>query len=186
MALDGMALVRAYQQRFEEALALANQAVQTHGRRSRPLTLLGMVHALAGHTGAVTDYFAPDNESILDDDDLDLGSSAGLILPKQAGSYPDKQGTIYLVDRDNMGKFNLGSNNVIQTINGSPMGYYSSPAYFAECSLLLRPRRLSGPVHPDKRGAVGNSSLTVAHHARRRRHTLHFREWFGERHRVGG
>ena len=51
MALDGMALVRAYQQRFEEALALASQAVQIHGRWSRPLTLLGMVHALAGHTG---------------------------------------------------------------------------------------------------------------------------------------
>jgi hypothetical protein len=85
---------------------------------------------------SVTDYFAPDNESTLDDDDMDLGSSAGLILPKQAGSYPDeitgadKQGTIYLVNRDNMGKFNSGSNSVIQTITGSPQGYFSSPAYF--------------------------------------------------------
>lgn len=94
-------------------------------------SFLRMTRALS-----VTDYFTPDNESILDDDDLDLGSSAGLILPKQAGSYPDeitgadKQGTIYLVDRDNMGKFNIGSNDVIQTITGSPEGYYSSPAYF--------------------------------------------------------
>jgi serine/threonine-protein kinase len=50
-ALDGMALVRAYQRRFEEALALANQGIQVHGRRPRPLTLLGIVCALAGHNG---------------------------------------------------------------------------------------------------------------------------------------
>ena len=49
MALEGLALLRAYQQRFEEALALANQGIQIHGRRSRPLTLLGIAHALAGH-----------------------------------------------------------------------------------------------------------------------------------------
>lgn len=85
---------------------------------------------------SVTSYFTPDNQLMLDDDDLDLGSSAGLILPKQSGSYPDeitgadKQGTIYLVDRDNMGKFNSGSNDVIQRITGSLEGYYSSPAYF--------------------------------------------------------
>jgi len=87
-------------------------------------------------TLSVSDYFTPDNQLRLDDDDLDLGSSAGLILPKQSGSYPDeitgadKQGTIYLVDRDNMGKFNLSSNDVIQTITGSAKGYFSSPAYF--------------------------------------------------------
>lgn len=86
-------------------------------------------------TLSVTDYFTPDNRSTLDDEDLDLGSSAGLILPKQSGSYPDeitgadKQGTIYLVDRDNMGKFHSGSNNVIQTITGAAEGYFSSPAY---------------------------------------------------------
>ena len=34
----------------------------------------------------VVDYFTPDNESILDDDDLDLGSSVGLLLPKLAGA----------------------------------------------------------------------------------------------------
>jgi hypothetical protein len=85
---------------------------------------------------SVTDYFTPDNQLTLDLADLDLGSSAGLLLPKQSGSFPDeitgadKQGTIYLVNRDDMGKFNSGSNNVIQRITGSSQGYYSSPAYF--------------------------------------------------------
>jgi hypothetical protein len=84
----------------------------------------------------VTDYFSPDDQGMLDDDDTDLGSGAGLILPKQTGSFPDeitgagKQGIIYLVNRDNMGHYNSGSNDVIQTITGSAKGYYSSPAYF--------------------------------------------------------
>jgi tetratricopeptide (TPR) repeat protein len=51
LALEGLALVRAYQQRPEEALALADQGVQILGRRPRPLTLLGIVYALAGLTG---------------------------------------------------------------------------------------------------------------------------------------
>jgi hypothetical protein len=87
-------------------------------------------------TLSVTDYFTPNNEQKLDDDDIDLGSSAALVLPRQNGVHPDeilgagKQGIIYLVDRDNMGKFNSGSNHVIQAIKGSASGYYSSPAYF--------------------------------------------------------
>ena len=51
LALDGLALVRAYQQRPEEALALANQGIQIHGRRPRPLTVAGIVYALAGCIG---------------------------------------------------------------------------------------------------------------------------------------
>jgi TolB-like protein/Tfp pilus assembly protein PilF len=51
LAVDGLALMKAYQQRFEESLALANQLIQVHGRRSRPLTLLGIVYSLAGQTG---------------------------------------------------------------------------------------------------------------------------------------
>lgn len=85
---------------------------------------------------SVMDYFTPDNQSTLDKDDLDLGSTAGLILPKQSGTYPDeitgadKDGTIYLVDRDAMGGYNSGSNDCIQVINGAPQGYFASPAYF--------------------------------------------------------
>ncbi len=85
---------------------------------------------------SVTDYFTPDNQSTLAADDEDLGSTAGLIVPKQSGSFPDeitgagKQGIIYLVNRDNMGKFNTGSNKCIQTITGATGGYYGSPAYF--------------------------------------------------------
>jgi hypothetical protein len=84
----------------------------------------------------VVDYFTPRNELMLESDDLDLGSGAGLILPQQAGSFPneitsaDKQGLIYVVNRSNMGKFSSTANHNIQTLTGSVGGYVSSPAYW--------------------------------------------------------
>jgi TolB-like protein/Tfp pilus assembly protein PilF len=50
LALHGLALLRAYQQRSEEALALVTHAIQIHGRWSRTLFPLGIVHAVTGHT----------------------------------------------------------------------------------------------------------------------------------------
>ena len=42
-----------------------------------------------------------------------------------------KDGNIYVVDRDAMGKFNAGGNNNYQTLNGVlPGGVWSTPAYF--------------------------------------------------------
>jgi hypothetical protein len=85
---------------------------------------------------SVADYFTPADESTLQSMDIDLGSGAGLIPPKQSGSFPDeiigagKQGIIYVVNRDNMGKFNAARNNVIQAVTGSAGGYRGSPAYF--------------------------------------------------------
>jgi hypothetical protein len=85
---------------------------------------------------SVADYFTPDNQSKLDRLDIDLGSGAGLILPTQSGPFPHeiigagKQGIIYVVSRDNMGKFNSTRNNVIQTVAGSIKGYFGTPAYF--------------------------------------------------------
>jgi hypothetical protein len=85
---------------------------------------------------SVATYFTPDDQSTLDDMDVDLGSGAGLIPPKQGGAFPDeiisggKEGIIYVVNRDSMGKFHTTSNNVIQTVTGSINGYYGSPAYF--------------------------------------------------------
>ncbi len=84
----------------------------------------------------VADYFTPSNEEYLNDHDLDL--SGGLVvLPEQPGPYPDelvgsgKQGTIYVIDRDNMGKFNPNSDNDIQEIDDAmPLGSFDTPAYF--------------------------------------------------------
>ena len=64
---------------------------------------------------AMVDYFAPSNAVALSDGDQDLGSSAPIILPDSAGSaaHPHlvvgggKTSPIYVVDRDNMGRWNV-------------------------------------------------------------------------------
>jgi hypothetical protein len=85
---------------------------------------------------SVGDYFTPDNQSVMAAKDLDLGSGGVLLLPTQPGSYPNllvaggKTGTIYLVDRDNLGQYNSGSNQNVQTLTGAVGPIYSSPVYW--------------------------------------------------------
>jgi len=72
---------------------------------------------------SVLDYFTPYNQLQLSQQDLDLGSSGPLILPDQPGLPPElvaggKQGTLYLVNRDDLGKYSsdLDKDDVIQSI----------------------------------------------------------------------
>ncbi len=93
--------------------------------------------------GSVLDYFTPSVQSALDVGDLDLGSGGVLLLPDQSGAHPHemvsagKNGTIYLVDRDNMGHFNSNTDQIVQSIvnifrdvTGIEGGNFSSPVYF--------------------------------------------------------
>ena len=79
---------------------------------------------------AVADYFAPFNQAVLGAADLDMASSGPIILPDGVGSaaHPnlllgtDKDGEIYLIDRNNMGQFNGSYTNpnsqIVQWIPG--------------------------------------------------------------------
>ena len=84
----------------------------------------------------ILDYFTPYNQLYLEDNDLDLGSAGALILPDQSGTYPHeliaggKDGTLYLINRDNLGQYNSGYDNVIQTITGFPFELTGTPAYW--------------------------------------------------------
>lgn len=99
-------------------------------------TILKMIPS--AQTLSVEDYFTPYNQVYLKNYDVDLGSGGVLILPTQPGSNPDllvesgKEGTIYLVNRDNMGKFNSSSNNNLQTLYFAVGGMWSMPAYWNE------------------------------------------------------
>jgi hypothetical protein len=100
--------------------------------------------ALAGSSIEIRDYFTPYNQSQLSDADADLGSSGPLVLPDQPGSHrhlllqPTKGGTIYLIDRDQMGKFNAQGDAVLDRIPMSgggygAMAYWKGHVFFA-CS----------------------------------------------------
>ncbi|MDE2207662.1 MAG: PQQ-binding-like beta-propeller repeat protein, partial [Armatimonadetes bacterium] len=85
----------------------------------------------------VADYFTPYNQDVLNSADLDLGSAAPMLLPDQPGAHPHeliqvgKEGTIYVINRDNMGGFNLGSDSqIVQELPGAVGGVWGMPAYW--------------------------------------------------------
>jgi chitodextrinase len=89
----------------------------------------------------VVDYFTPHDQATLNASNLDLDAGGMILLPDQPGAHPHllvsagKNGSIYLVDRDNMGHFNGTDRNVQTLVNifpfGTPLpGNYSSPVYF--------------------------------------------------------
>jgi hypothetical protein len=85
----------------------------------------------------MVDYFTPYNQLQLAQQDLDLGSAGPLILPDQPGVYPHelvaggKQGTIYLIDRDNLGQYNPEADNVIQELPQAVVGELTGvPTYW--------------------------------------------------------
>jgi uncharacterized protein (TIGR03437 family) len=87
---------------------------------------------------AVTDYFTPFNQEHLNRTDMDLGSSAAVLLPDAAGSsaHPHllisggKEGRIYLLDREQMGRFNGAVDRIVQSLEGAVGPLYGGPAYF--------------------------------------------------------
>jgi len=89
---------------------------------------------------SVLDFFTMSNEVAESNADQDLGSGGEMLLPDLTDSTntvrhlvvgAGKDGNIYVVDRDSMGKFSASSNNNYQTLNGVlPGGIFSSPAYF--------------------------------------------------------
>ncbi len=94
----------------------------------------------AGGMLKVADYFDMMNTVSESGADVDLGSGGAMVLPDQnygtAGTLnlavgAGKDGNIYLVNRNNMGKFNSASNNVYQELAGAlPNGVWGVPAYF--------------------------------------------------------
>jgi hypothetical protein len=73
---------------------------------------------------SVADYFTPLDQASLDANDTDFGSGAATILVDQpAGPVTHlligggKQGNLFVLNRDSMGKFSSSTNNVVQTVN---------------------------------------------------------------------
>jgi chitodextrinase len=96
-----------------------------------------------GPTGSVLDFFTPHDQQNMNLQDLDLGSGGVLLLPDQPGPHPHlaltagKSGTIYLLDRDNLGGYNPNNDNqIVQSIvnifpNGNwHTGNFKAPVYW--------------------------------------------------------
>jgi Immunoglobulin domain/PQQ-like domain len=96
--------------------------------------------SLSGTAMSVTDYFTMSGEVAESGADKDLGSGGILLLPDMTDASGNvqhlaigagKDGNLYVVSRDNMGKFSSVGNNIWQELDGVlPGGIWSTPAYF--------------------------------------------------------
>jgi hypothetical protein len=128
----------------------------------------------------VSDYFTPNNEQNLANNDTDLGSSSPVLLPDSVGNAThrqllmanDKQGIVYLIDRNNMGGYGgvsgdngLGNGintNIVQQLgtpsSGATKGAWSTGAFYAGGSAS------SGTIYYANQGDAGRTfTITGAH-----------------------
>lgn len=73
---------------------------------------------------SLADYFTPLDQATLDANDTDFGSGAATVLIDQPlAPTPHlvvgggKQGNLFVLNRDNLGKFSSSTNNVVETVN---------------------------------------------------------------------
>jgi len=84
----------------------------------------------------VLDKFTPKNVASLDQTDNDFGSGGALVLPDQPGSIPHlavaagKNGSMFLMNEDNLGGFSTTTNNVLQTVQVG--GCWCGQSYFVD------------------------------------------------------
>lgn len=99
-------------------------------------------------TLTIADYFTPFNNETLFLMDWDAGSGSPLLVPTQMGTtHPhlliagtkegdmdpmySPQGRVYVVDRDQMGKFHAGSDSqIVQSLLGQAGRFFGSPAFW--------------------------------------------------------
>ncbi len=90
---------------------------------------------------ALSDWFSPFNESILETQDTDLGSGGVMLLPDQSAGPAHvlvtggKEGILYILNRDAMGQFcsactaTTGETAVVQNFQATN-GIFSTPAFW--------------------------------------------------------
>ena len=103
-----------------------------------------------GQRLTLLDYFTPSNQAQLNERDNDLGSSGPVLLADQPGARPHllvtagKEGKIYLIDRDHMGKYQPNDDtHAVQTISAShgafgAMAYWNQNVFFAGSETRLQ------------------------------------------------
>jgi hypothetical protein len=92
---------------------------------------------VSGSQVNVPDYFMPYDYDKLYNQDLDLGAGTPLLLPAQPGArYPNlmvaggKEGTVYLLNRDNLGKWHANNDSQVVQSFGLGSGIFNTPIFW--------------------------------------------------------
>jgi hypothetical protein len=119
--------------------------------------------------GAPLDYFTPFDQRYLSLEGInaDLASSGPVLLPDQSGPVPHlalacgKTGTLYLMNRDNLGQYNGNSDQIQQAlyltigVSAIPTGNWGTPPYFQSQIYI------AGVKDPLKQFALSESLLSA-------------------------
>jgi hypothetical protein len=125
----------------------------------------------------LADFFIPGSVAFLNDHDLDLSGGSPVILPDQGQPFPHvivatgKQGTIYVLNRDNLGMYAPNDPQVIQELvgvlptnsfRGSPV-YWNGRLYFSAKADPLKVFTVSGGMLSSTPTLQTTQKLTGAH-----------------------
>ncbi len=80
----------------------------------------------------IVDWFTPYNYDALNESDLDLGSTGVMLIPDTNWLIGgDKQGVLYLLDHNNLGRFRPDDNNqIVQSFKAANGNLHGSPVYW--------------------------------------------------------
>jgi hypothetical protein len=104
---------------------------------------------------ALAGYFTPFDQDLLNQKDLDLGSGGVMLLPDQPAPHRHqmvscgKEGTVYLMERENPGGFHPNKDHVLRTLKAAiANGVWGGPAYYngAQGQRIFYCGR-NGPLH---------------------------------------
>jgi hypothetical protein len=118
----------------------------------------------------VVDYFTPMNQDSLNAGDTDLGSGGPFLLPDSAGSSAHlhllvgsgKEGRIYLIDRDNMGKFDPNADRIVQELPPATIsGSFGTGAYFNGQIYYVGGSNIGNPPDFAKTFSVSKAKLST-------------------------
>jgi hypothetical protein len=89
--------------------------------------------SVTGSTLTVKSFFTPFNYQILEDNDLDYGGLGAFLIPNSNTFFTGcKDGNFYVLNKDNMGGYTPGANQIQQTININNVNanMHCQPSYF--------------------------------------------------------
>ena len=146
----------------------------------------------------VLDYWTMYNSDSESSVDEDLGSGGVMLLPEQFDSFGQirrlavgagKDRNVYVVDRDNMGKYDPTNNsNIYQSLPAGLSGpEFAMPGLLQWLGLLWGSWRYDPSLPLDRGAALADSFVDDGPHLPLpRNHAFHFRVGLAQRHPVGG
>ncbi|HLJ89172.1 MAG TPA: hypothetical protein VKZ53_20305 [Candidatus Angelobacter sp.] len=129
---------------------------------------------------SAVDFFTPFDQAADNTGDRDVGSGGPLVVPDQAGAHPHeligcgKGANLYVIDRDNMGHFQAGSNsqiiqslsNVVGSVPAAPNGQnandhcWMTPAFWEQNVYFVGNRDTIKAFHLDPSTGLLSTSPT--------------------------